>query len=73
MAHRLGMTDTHPQAGAAALMTPAELADYVSIPVGTLYQWRSRKVGPKGIRVGRHLRYRRSDVDSWLDNRTTVE
>lgn len=66
-------SDTHSRDEAGALMTPADLADYVGIPITTLYQWRYRRVGPKSIRVGRHLRYRRSDVDSWLDNRSTVE
>lgn len=48
-------------------MSPGELADYLSIPVGSIYQWRYRGGGPPGIKVGRHLRYRVRDVESWLD------
>jgi excisionase family DNA binding protein len=40
------------------LLTIAEVADYLGVPVGTMYQWRHKRTGPKGIRVGRHVRYR---------------
>lgn len=48
------------------LLTPAQLADYLSVPGGTIYAWNSRGTGPRRIRVGRHVRYRRVDVDAWL-------
>ena len=48
------------------LLTVQELADYLAVPVATLYQWRYRRDGPPGFRVGRHLRYRTSDVEDWL-------
>ena len=48
------------------LWEPEEVADYFKVPLQTVYQWRSRGTGPKGIRVGRHTRYRRSDVEAWL-------
>jgi excisionase family DNA binding protein len=40
------------------LMTVAELAELLGVPVTTLYQWRHRGEGPPGYRVGRHVRYR---------------
>ena len=51
------------------MATPAEVADYLQVPVKTLYQWRYRGVGPRAYRVGRHLRYRWEDVDAWLASR----
>lgn len=48
------------------LMTADELAEYLGVPVGTLYVWRVRGRGPRAARVGRYLRYRRVDVDRWL-------
>ena len=48
------------------LMTIADLAWMVGIPVDTLYGWRHRGLGPRGYRVGRHVRYRRSTVEAWL-------
>lgn len=49
------------------LMTVQELARYLGVPVGTLYQWRYRREGPAGFRVGRHVRYRRADVQKWIE------
>lgn len=51
------------------LLSVAELADYLVVPPATLYQWRHRGEGPPGFRVGRHLRYRWSDVDKWIESR----
>lgn len=48
------------------LLTAQETANFLGIPLTTLYQWRSRGQGPVGYRVGRHVRYRREDVDQWL-------
>lgn len=47
-------------------LDPQGLADYFGIPVRTVYSWRYRKEGPPAYRVGRHVRYRRSEVETWL-------
>lgn len=49
------------------LLSPTELAEYLKIPVKTIYNWRSEGAGPRGIRIGKHLRYRQRDIDAWLD------
>lgn len=49
------------------LLKPAEVAEYLGVPKPTLYQWRHKGEGPPALRVGRHLRYRRSDVEAWLE------
>lgn len=49
------------------LMTTEQVADYLTVPVATIYNWRVQGEGPRASRVGRHLRFRRSDVDAWLD------
>jgi excisionase family DNA binding protein len=49
------------------LMSPDQLAEALGISVRTLYNWRSLRKGPPGFRVGRAVRYRRSDVKTWLD------
>ena len=53
-----------------ALMGPAEVAQYVGVPVTTIYAWNSRNSGPRRFRVGKHVRYRQVDVDAWLDQRS---
>jgi excisionase family DNA binding protein len=52
------------------LMTTVELAEYLEIPIATLYGWRTKREGPPAIKVGRHLRYRASDVERWLETRS---
>ncbi|NOY57004.1 MAG: helix-turn-helix domain-containing protein [Actinobacteria bacterium] len=44
-------------------MSPAELADYLRVPIATIDAWRHRRQGPPGFRAGRHLRYRLADVE----------
>jgi len=52
------------------LLSTDELAEYLGIPKGTLYNWNSR--GDNTIPrypVGRHVKYRVSDVEKWLAER----
>jgi excisionase family DNA binding protein len=50
-------------------VTPQELADELRVPLATIYQWRYRGDGPVGHRIGRHVRYRRQDIERWLVRR----
>jgi len=52
-------------------MTTREVADHLGIPVSTLYQWRHRKVGPRAAKIGRHLRWRQTEVERWVEQQTT--
>ncbi len=49
------------------LLTSQDLAAYLDVPLTTLYAWRYRGEGPAGFRVGKHLRYRRNDVEQWIE------
>jgi excisionase family DNA binding protein len=51
------------------LASPPEVAAFFGVPLKTVYQWRYAGTGPRAIRVGRHLRYRWSDVEEWLEAR----
>jgi hypothetical protein len=44
----------------------AQVAEYLRIPVETLYAWRKRDYGPPAGRVGRHLRYEPGAVRQWF-------
>ena len=48
------------------LLTVQEVADLLKVPPATLYTWRYVNTGPAAIRVGKYLRYRRSEVRAWL-------
>jgi excisionase family DNA binding protein len=43
-----------------------ELAAQLHVSVQTLYDLRSQGRGPTGFRVGRHLRFRCSEIEAWL-------
>lgn len=51
------------------LWSVREVSDFLGIPVGTLYQWRHRRIGPRASRVGRHLRYDPADVRAWVERK----
>lgn len=55
------------------LLSVAELADYLEVPVKTIYTWRHRNTGPKGFRVGKHVRFRWVDVQTWVTERIAEE
>lgn len=46
-----------------------ELADRYGLPVKTPAQWASKGTGPRYARIGRHVRYRLSDVIAWEEQR----
>jgi excisionase family DNA binding protein len=48
-------------------LTVADLAQMLSVPVRTIYEWNSVGSGPAYYRVGRYVRYRPSDVKAWLE------
>lgn len=50
--------------------TPGGTAEYLDVPEATLTAWRYRGVGPKYSRVGKHVRYRKPDVDAWLESQS---
>lgn len=57
-------------AGPPRLWTPEEVAEFLGIPLRTLYAWRARSKGPRAHRVGRYLRYAGHDVQAWLADQT---
>ena len=48
------------------LHTLAEVAELLRVPPATLRYWRHLGSGPRSFRVGRHVRYYRTDVEAWL-------
>lgn len=50
----------------ADMLTISEAAELLRKPNATLRYWRHLGVGPKSFRVGRNVRYWRSDLVDWL-------
>ncbi len=68
--------DTNELADAlGAFVDTATLAEVLGIPDRTLLAWRNDRTGPPFVRIGRHVRYRVSDVQAWLEEaaRTTEQ
>jgi len=50
-----------------ALLTPRQAAAFLSVPVQTLAIWRCNgRVALRFVKVGRHVRYRRSDLMAFV-------
>ncbi|MCC5949296.1 MAG: helix-turn-helix domain-containing protein [Nitriliruptoraceae bacterium] len=50
------------------LLSPSDVAEVLEVPIATLYRWRQNRYGPPAIKVGKHLRYRERDVQSFIDD-----
>lgn len=51
------------------MITRKQLAEYLGMTEPALSMMVSRRQGPKFIRLGRTIRYRREDVLAWLADR----
>ena len=52
------------------LLSVSEAAAIVRAPVATLRYWRHLGTGPHSFKVGRSVRYWRSDVIDWLEEQS---
>jgi excisionase family DNA binding protein len=72
-AHLLVMEINTTLSGLEPLIGIEELAEYLGVPIKTLYKWRQEGAGPCSVRVGRHIRYFVSDVRDWLSQQRGFE
>ena len=52
------------------MLSVDEVAAYCGVSTKTVYRWNTTGTGPPRYRVGRYARYRRDEVDAWLDGRS---
>ncbi len=72
--HLMGMkTTTATECGLVPLMSIEALADFLGVPVTTIYDWRTDGKGPCGIKVGKYVRFAVEDVMAWLDQQRERE
>ncbi|MFI6428624.1 helix-turn-helix transcriptional regulator [Promicromonospora sp. NPDC050880] len=62
-------TQQTPERGLDPLLSIDELADYLGLPVRTIYAWRTEGKGPRGVLLGKHVKFYASDVQAWLASR----
>lgn len=49
------------------LMRVPAVAKELDVSPATLAHWRQAGKGPKWAKLGRHVVYRRSDIERWID------
>lgn len=52
-------------------LTVDELAAELRLPKRTIYYWRQNRTGPPSYKLGRQIRYLRSEVSEWLATQRT--
>jgi excisionase family DNA binding protein len=63
MSHLTGMsTDSF------EVMSGQQVADLLQVSPRTIEEWRQTQTGPPWRRVGRHVRYVRTEVLAWFDS-----
>ena len=66
IAARVAHNAEYHAAPVAAIFAAAPIATVIDSTPKTLEAWRAVGRGPKFIRVGRAIRYRKADVEAWL-------
>lgn len=54
-------------------LTLVQIAEEMHVPLATVRRWRLNGQGPRAFRVGRHVRVRRADFDSWVAERLELD
>lgn len=52
------------------MLTLQEACAYLRVPEGTPRYWRHLGAGPRSFKIGRHVRYWRTDLILWLTEQT---
>jgi predicted DNA-binding transcriptional regulator AlpA len=50
------------------IVSTATAAQILGVAPGTLRYWRYMDQGPRSFRVGRHVKYRREDIEAWISS-----
>jgi len=52
-----------------AFLNTRQAAEFLGMQPQTLDAWRCRGCGPRFVKLGRAVRYRRADLDAWVESR----
>jgi predicted DNA-binding transcriptional regulator AlpA len=55
-----------------SLLKEKDVAELIDVHQFTLSVWRRNGQGPEYIKIGKNVRYRRSAIDEWLEDRTVT-
>jgi len=57
---------SHPEP--TEMLNEHQVAAFVKMSVASVRRWRLLRTGPKFVKIGAAVRYRRGDVESWVDS-----
>jgi excisionase family DNA binding protein len=55
-----------------ALLTTRQVSELLDVAEITLRIWRLKGCSPRFVKLGRSVRYRRADIEAWLDARSVA-
>ena len=50
------------------MLTDKQVTEYLNMSVSLLHQWRMSRKEPNFVKIGRAVRYKRGDVETWMDS-----
>ncbi|MGW4028500.1 helix-turn-helix domain-containing protein [Streptomyces sp. NPDC004838] len=53
-------------------LTPEDIAALFGVPLETVYQWRKKRSGPPGFRIGKYVRYDPAAVRDWVTHQSNA-
>ncbi|MFE0509217.1 helix-turn-helix transcriptional regulator [Streptomyces sp. NPDC058964] len=54
-------------------LTADDIAAMFEVPKETVYQWRKKRIGPPGFRIGKYIRYDPADVHEYVTQRKSAD
>lgn len=54
-------------------LTSDDIAEIFEVPKETVYQWRKKRIGPPGFRIGKYIRYDPADVLAHVAERKSTD
>ena len=58
----------HPLPAVPEMMNDHQVADYLNMSVASVRRWRTFRKGPKFLKIGSAVRYKREDLEMWLNS-----
>jgi predicted DNA-binding transcriptional regulator AlpA len=64
----LNLANADSSVGNPEIMNEHQVADYIGMSVASVRRWRTIRNGPKFLKIGSAVRYKREEVEGWLNS-----
>ena len=55
-----------PRLAALGLLSPQDVAEWLTVSVATLADWRAQKRSPRYVKTGKRVHFRLTDLEKWI-------